>query len=478
MSKETESVLVTGNFNVLHLGHIRLLKFAKSFGKKLIVGIFSDQLAGNAVNVPLEHRLEAVAAIGFVDEVSSITTSLKDFILSHKPDVIVKGKEFEARNNPELHIIEQFGGRLIFSSGEVGTTFDGLEEKGLNIPSSAKTKIEQFMRKHKITVSRLEGLIDDFANKRICILGDIIIDEYIDCFALGMSQEEPTLVVTPNERKQFLGGAGIVASHASELGSNVKFLSVGGLDYNRNFAAKTLENYNVDYSFVIDNTRPTTLKQRFRSQGKSLLRVSTLSQQAIPNNLQELVLSEFEKEASTFDAVIFSDFNYGCLPQPLVDEIIKLAKKYNCFIAADSQSSSQTGDISRFRGADLITPTEREARLAIQNFDDGLVVLADKVMEKSQAKLALLKLGSEGILGQYADKSEIMPYTERLDALNPQAVDASGAGDSVLITASLALASGANLWEASLLGSIAAFIQVGRVGNTPIKKSELLAIIS
>jgi rfaE bifunctional protein kinase chain/domain len=253
---------------------------------------------------------------------------------------------------------------------------------------------------------------------------------------------------------------------------------VAGQDSARDFAATELEKRGVDYSYIIDTTRPTTVKQRFRSQGKSLLKVSTLSQQAISSNLQNLVLSEFEQVASRFDAIVFSDFNYGFLPQPLVEKTIKIAKQNNLFIAADSQSSSQFGDVSRFRGADLITPTEREARLAIQNYDDGLVVLADKLMSKSEAKHILLKLGSEGMLAQLANKENKMPHTERLDALNAQPIDVSGAGDSVLITATLALAAGANLWEASLLGSIAAFIQVGRVGNVPISRNEILQVLS
>ena len=147
-------------------------------------------------------------------------------------------------------------------------------------------------------------------------------------------------------------------------------------------------------------------------------------------------------------------------------------------ISADSQSSSQFGDVSRFQGAHLITPTEREARLALHNYDDGLVVLADKLMAKTSAQNILLKLGSDGMIAQLVQKQDGLRHTERLDALNINPVDVSGAGDSVLITASLALAAGATLWQASLLGSVAAFIQVGRVGNIPIRSSEITQVLS
>ena len=442
------------------------------------MGVFSDAIAKNAVDVPQDLRIEAVSSIDLVHEVKVIDSPLEEFIDKHRPDIVVKGKEFENKYNTELDVLNGYGGKLIFSSGEMGIVSSKKSEEGLNIPSSTQNTIKSFMLRHNITTRRLIDILDSFATKKICVFGDTIIDEYIDCFALGMSQEEPSLVVSPQETTKFIGGANIVAAHASQLGADVKLLSVTGRDSERDFAASVLDKYNVNYSFVIDSTRPTTLKQRFRSQGKSLLRVSKLSQQAIPINLQKLILKEFEKAASSYDLIVFSDFNYGCLPQSLVDNIIKIAKSYNSIIAADSQSSSQYGDVSRFIGADLITPTEREARLALQNFDDGLVVLADKLMEKTKSKFILLKLGSEGMISQLAERQNQIPHTEKLDSLNPQAIDVSGAGDSVLITSSLALAAGANLWEASLLGNIAAYIQVGRTGNIPLTKNEILQVFS
>lgn len=469
--------LVTGNFNVLHPGHIRLLKFARNLSNKLIVGVFSDEIAGNAVDAKQEERIEAVEAIGLVDEVLLISNSLEHFITAQKPDVIVKGKEYENRFNPELDILQDYGGQLIFSSGEMGIASESHSGDSIFVPKSTRKLIDAFMTRHGITLQRLIDLIDSFADRKICVLGDIIVDEYIDCFALGMSQEEPTLVVSPQQTTQFLGGAGIVAAHASQLGAEVHFLSVTGQDQARNFAAKVLEKHHVNYSFIVDTARPTTVKQRFRSQGKSLLRVSSLSQQAIPSKLQDLIFAEIEKIVKKVDLIIFSDFNYGCLPQPLVDKIIKVGKLNNVVIAADSQSSSQVGNVSRFKGADLITPTEREARLAIQNYDDGLVVLANKLLSQTNSKYILLKLGTDGLIAQVSENEMITPHTERLSALNPKAEDVSGAGDSVLTTSALSLSSGANLWEASLLGSIAAFIQVGRTGNIPLEKNELLQVM-
>ena len=472
-----ETVLVTGNFNVLHPGHIRLLKFAKSFEKRLIVGVNSDEFAGGLVDSSEILRKEAVSSIDIVDECFLVNEPIDIFIQRHKPKIIVKGKEYEKEHNPELQALSEYGGQLIFNSGDIGSTSHTSLKTQNDKLASARVAISSFMTKHKIKKDHLLRILNKFANKKICIIGDLIVDEHVDCFPLGMSREEPCIVVSPQESRRFLGGAAIVAAHSSTLGAKANFLSVAGNDEVRDFAATNLENFGVDYKFMIDHVRPTTVKQRFRSLERSLLKVTKLSQQPISENLQELMFAEFKAAAIGADLIIFSDFNYGCLPQPLVKKISEFAIEQRIMIAADSQSSSQYGDIGRFQGANLITPTEHEARVALQNYDDGIVVLADKLMKKTSSENILLKLGSDGLIAQCQKQTEKTPHTEKLDALNSNPKDVSGAGDSMLATASLALISGANLWEASLLGNIAAFLQVSRVGNVPIQSQEIAEVI-
>jgi bifunctional ADP-heptose synthase (sugar kinase/adenylyltransferase) len=194
-------------------------------------------------------------------------------------------------------------------------------------------------------------------------------------------------------------------------------------------------------------------------------------------SLQSQIFSKIEEELDKIDLLVFSDFNYGCLPQSLVEKIIDSAKRRGILLAADSQSSSQIGDISRFKGMDILTPTEREARISIRNHEDGLVVLAEMLRQQSSAKNILLKLGEEGVLIHSANglaTGQVNEWeTDRVGALNSAPKDVAGAGDSLLITCALTLAAGGNIWEAACLGSLAAAVQVGRVGNTPIQVSEL-----
>ena len=190
--------------------------------------------------------------------------------------------------------------------------------------------------------------------------------------------------------------------------------------------------------------------------------------------LQTQIMLALDLAMTGADLLVFSDFNYGCLPQPLVEQLVVIAKSRGVMMVADSQSSSQVGDISRFRGMDLITPTEREARISIRNREDGLVVLAEQLRQQASARNVLLKLGEEGLLIHAGNGKGDGWLTDRVDALNSAPKDVAGAGDSLLIASAMTLASGGNIWEAACLGSLAAAVQVGRVGNTPLRTEELL----
>jgi rfaE bifunctional protein kinase chain/domain len=468
-------VFVSGHFNILHPGHLRLLRAAKEYGERLVVGVESDRLAGLAAHLPENLRLEGVQSHGLVDEAFIIDEPIAETISRLRPHVVVKGKEHETRHNPELVVLQHYGGRLVFSSGEtlfssidlIRKEFQALDHRTISLPTD-------YLTRHAIDKSRLVSLLNSVVRLKVCVVGDLIVDEYITCEPLGMSQEDPTIVVMPINSTRFVGGAGIVAAHAAGLGASVQFISVTGKDASRDFALEGLAAAGVEAQLLVDDSRPTTLKQRYRSKGKSLLRVSHLHQSAISATLQTQLMIAMEQALVGADLLVFSDFNYGCLPQPLVDQLVAMAKICGVFLAADSQSSSQVGDISRFKGMDLITPTEREARISTRNREDGLVVLAEQLRKQSAALNVLLKLGEEGLLIHAGGGKRDDWQTDRIDALNSAAKDVSGAGDSLLITSAMTLACGGTIWEAACLGSLAAAVQVGRVGNTPLRTEEFL----
>lgn len=468
------TVFVSGHFNILHPGHLRLLRSAKEYGDRLIVAVESDSIAGPAAHLPENLRLEGVQSNTLVDEAFIANEPISKVIDRLRPDVIVKGKEHELGYNPELKILKKYGGRLVFSSGEaIFSSFDLIQKEFNSLNSQFIDIPNSYLIRHSTNKIKLKNILDNFSNLKVCVIGDLIVDEYITCEPLGMSQEDPTIVVKPINSTLFIGGAGIVASHAAGLGAKVEFVSISGDDFSRAYALERLASSKVDAHILLDPSRPTTLKKRYRSKGKTLLRVSDLHQESISQELQEEILKALKPILIKADLLVFSDFNYGCLPQSLVDKIIIKAKECNVILAADSQSSSQLGDITRFKGMDLITPTEREARISLRNQEDGLVILAEKLKKQAKAKNIFIKLGEEGILIHSGNSKKDNWLTDKLEALNNSPKDVAGAGDSLLIASAMTIACGASIWEASILGSLAAAIQVGRVGNTPLSVDEI-----
>ncbi|MDC0533554.1 PfkB family carbohydrate kinase [Candidatus Pelagibacter sp.] len=473
-------VFVSGRFNVIHPGHLRLLRFAKKLGDYLIVGLESDAMANNEAYVSETLRLDGLKSNIWVDKVILIKDSISKTINKIKPHIIVKGKEHEKKFNIEKKIVESYGGKLFFSSGD--NVFSSLDIIKKEINQSSINTInfpKKYIKRHNIKSNSLKKILNNFSKLKVCVIGDIIVDEYITCEPIGMSQEDPTIVVTPIDKSKFLGGAGIVAAHVAGLGADVDLYSVTGNDLLSKFIKQKIKKYKINPFIYKDESRQTSYKQKFRSSDRAIFKVNQLQQTPINKSFQNIIFKTILKKIKKYDLILLSDFNYGVLAQDLVDKIINLSKRKKVIICADSQSSSQIGNISRFHDVNLLTPTEREARLSIQNNEDGLIVLVEKLRKKSKAKKILLKLGQEGILihtGNLKKNNKIL--TDRIGPMNLHPKDISGAGDCLLVASSLSEVSEANIWETAFLGSLASAIQVSRTGNIPLQFKELLKEIN
>jgi rfaE bifunctional protein kinase chain/domain len=465
-------VFVSGNFNVVHPGHLRLLKFAAEQGDVLVVGVNPDSTPG--VTLSQDMRLDNVRSISMVHHVVRLPGAAPDFISRLRPDIVVKGKEFEDRSNPEQAAVDGYGGRLVFSSGELRFASLSLLDRDSDVDFSTVRKPLEFPRRHGFEIAGLKQLLTRLQGMRVTVIGDLIVDEYVTCDAVGMSQEDPTIVVTPLVTRTFVGAAGVVSAHARGLGADVRFLTLVGDDEAARFSRDTLEQQGVECHYFVDETRPTSRKQRFRALNKTLLRVNHLRQHAASQQIQRKMLAAAKAALKTSDLLLFSCFNYGCLPQELVDAISEHARGRGVMMAADSQASSQTGDVSRFRGMTLLTPTEREARIALNDFVSGLAVVSERLIERSGTKNLVITLGAEGALINTMMAGGHM-QSDRLPAFNPSPKDVSGAGDSFFMASSMALRAGADIWQAGYLGSLAAALQVSRVGNLPLTSREFVA---
>lgn len=472
--KTAQSVLVYGNFRNLHTGHFRLLKYASELGSKLIVGI--SEL--NPTTQEAEFRFNLLSQLDFIDSVI-FYSSIEDLILKVKPDIIVKGKEFEGQENSELEVIRQVGARIIFSSGDFYLSeSDFTKQENANLFEITRNVTNYFSKNSNVREDNLRQYVQGFRSLKVCVVGDLIIDRYINCKAVGLSQEDSMVVYTPIRQKDYLGGAGIVAAHCATLGAETTLVTLTGSDKAAAWADSQLNECSVKNVSFVDENRPTTQKNRFRSNGNSLFRLSEYQNFPIQKEMKSELIRYLSSNIQDFDLLIFSDFSYGFVDQQLARTVISNAKKAGVIIAADSQSSSQIGSLDKFRDCDLITPTEKEARLELRNEVDGLGVIADKLRNQIGAHNLILKLGSDGILVDGIAKHDETFLAQSVPAFNSQPVDVSGAGDSLLAASAMSLAQNSTLLEAGIIGSISAAVQVSREGNKPIRNDELMQIIS
>jgi len=362
-----------GCFDILHPGHLRHLAWAKQQGDLLVVSVSGDGVVGKGLQrpyVPQDLRAENIAALEVVDYVTIDHNNWAGPALEAlRPDIYVKGKEFQdvydGRFGRERQLVESYGGRIHFSSGEVIYSSTKIIQDYKDKLEPVPEQVRAFCRRHNITEQRLQQLIEQFSKKKILVVGDTIIDKYIHCDRLGMSADAPVLVVRPQEFHTFLGGAAIVAQHIQSFGAQVQFLSVVGNDPDAEYARAELAKRHVPAQLIADSSRPSTVKTRYLSDGKKLLNVNTFHDHNLDSATTAQVLAEIDKIASSVDCIAICDFSYGVVTVPIIEALCKIGVERRAPIIGDVQSSSQMGNVARLKGVTLTTPSEREARLAL-----------------------------------------------------------------------------------------------------------------
>ena len=479
-SDNQKLVLVSGLFNILHPGHFRLLQFARSQGHRLLVALQTAPTSHDSLTIDVNERLRNVRSISYVDHAFILEGSLRDCISEHKPDIVVKGWEFVDKQNPERELLDAYGGKLIFCPDQSTHVSFSKFANQPNSPFSAIKLSTNFVKRRGIDNEKIVKTIQQFSEIEVCVIGDLIVDEYINCAAVGMSREDPTLVVKPENSALFIGGAGIVARHAQELGANVNFISVTGDDQMRHYCIKQFTKAGLTSRLFVDDTRSTTKKTRYRTSGKTMLRVNDFNSHSISKDIQQSILNEFKRVCHNVDLLVLSDFNYGVLPPQLAVSLIQNASENGIPIVADSQTSSQVGNLAKFVGVSLVTPTEHEIRLTLNDFESGLVALSNKLRQMLKVKNVVVTLAQHGVLITSSDGVELEDGFEndRLPAFQASPIDVSGAGDAFMVTSALALAARESIWTASYIGAMSSAIQVSREGNIPISPDELKSILN
>lgn len=472
-------IMCHGVFDIVHPGHVRHLLYAKSKANILVASLTADRHIDKGKyrpHVPQDLRALNLAAFELVDYVviDENPTPL-DNLRIIQPDYFAKGYEYSAtgdlhpKTQEELEVVQSYGGELLFTPGDIVYSSSNLIN--LAPPVLKLEKLMMLMDAERVSFDRLRETLGKMKNKRVHVVGDTIVDSYTHCAMIGGQTKTPTMSVLFEKQIDFIGGAAIVAEHMKAAGAEVMFSTVLGNDKYKDFVLEGLAEAGVECRAIIDGTRPTVNKNAIVAGGYRLLKIDTLDNSSISDNVLSQ-LTDHIQETPT-DAIVFSDFRHGMFNRRTIPKLIEAIPE-GCYRVADSQVASRWGNITEFRGFDLITPNEREARFATGDQDSGIRPLASAVFDAAQCKLLILKLGDRGVLTCRGSQHEKLDSFFVIDSFVDRIVDAVGAGDALLAYTTLAMLADGNEAVATILGSMAAACECEADGNIPITPEHVL----
>lgn len=311
---------------------------------------------------------------------------------------------------------------------------------------------------------------ESFGRLNVWIIGDIMVDEYVTGQVSRISPEAPIPVLNYGAVERIAGGASNVAHNVAKLGSRVTMLGVLGDDAAGRWLKGHLESQQIKTDgLIVEADRATTVKRRFATKSQQLLRVDLENTEPITDLTRKMLLSLIVNSADDIDAVILSDYQKGVLSSPdFVRQIIAVCNEHQIVVTIDSKSSR----IEAFRNATFVKPNnlELEAAVGIKIIDDeSLNAAGDCYLKQSGANALIVTRGAKGISVFEKDRPR-KDYPSKA----VQVYDVTGAGDTVISTATLGFASGMTLEEAVILGNAAAGVVISKVGTVPVTAEELI----
>ncbi|MFH1394716.1 MAG: D-glycero-beta-D-manno-heptose-7-phosphate kinase [Candidatus Omnitrophota bacterium] len=317
--------------------------------------------------------------------------------------------------------------------------------------------------------STLKNVVSLFGKKRILVIGDLLLDQFIWGEVSRISPEAPVPVVWVKRDGFMPGGACNVANNLASLGAEVSLVGIVGKDEKGGILKSLLEERKVGIEGIItDQNRPTILKTRVIAHHQQVVRIDREDISHVTGKHLAFIKDYVSQNIKKFDAVIIEDYGKGIITPSLLKIVVPIAKRYNKIVAVDPKENH----FSYYKGIDVITPNHHEAAKAVGfdlNSDETFKKGGDKLLKKLRAKVILLTLGENGMMVCQKGKD---PY--KIPTLAQEVFDVSGAGDTVIATYVLSAVSGGSPVLAAHIANCAAGIVVGKIGVAVVEQKELL----
>jgi len=478
--KKKKIVLCHGVFDLLHIGHIKHFKEAKSLGDILIVTLTPDAYVNKGPQRPTfteKLRLEAIAALECVNYVALNTTPTAiNVIKKLKPNIYCKGQDYVDHKNDvsgnikkEIDLVRKTGGKIV----STGTrTFSSSKLINLNESHSESHKTLVTNIKKKYSFQKIRSLIESFKKIKVLIIGETIIDQYVFCEALGKSGKEPMLVLRDIKTEEYIGGASVIARHLSPFCKNVSLLSMIGEKGEYFTTIKKKLPKNINFKFIRKKNSPTILKRRFLDNitNNKVLGVYTINDDILSTKEEKSFYNILKNSIPKYDLVIVSDYGHGLISNKNAKLICKLSK----YLALNAQvNAANVGyhSMRNYKNIDCVIVNEKEIRHELRDKNSKIDFLMKRLSREQSIKNLVVTRGSEGAIF-YSKKDNKF---NKSDAFVKSVVDKIGAGDAMLSIISLCLKNGLNKELSLLISSLAGAQSVKTIGNKEtINKTKIL----
>ncbi len=315
----------------------------------------------------------------------------------------------------------------------------------------------------------MEKILDKFRGKKILIIGDIMLDIYVRGTVERISPEAPVPIFAQKNESCSLGGAGNVANNVKSLGGIPLLIGVIGNDVEGATVLKILkENKIKTDGVIIDDSRPTISKTRIIAHNQQILRIDKEEDAYINKDLKKILLSRIFDLMEKADGIIFEDYDKGTITPNVIKKVI--AKGKDKIITADPKFRN----FFQYKNISLFKPNLKEVGTSLgKTFTQRKdIVNAGKSLRKKLNSPVLITIGRSGMMLFDNGIQEIIP------AYSKEVFDVTGAGDTVIATATLALLAGASLVQSAKIASISAGIEVGKFGASIVTISEIKKALS
>lgn len=320
-------------------------------------------------------------------------------------------------------------------------------------------------------LARLKKIVQQFKSKKILVVGDVGIDRYTIGSVDRISPEAPVPIVHVQQVQLKLGLAANVADNIRCLGATPWMVGVVGRDTQAGVLKGLFNQEKISPNYLIsDSSRQTVLKERVVSERQQLLRIDYENTHPVSAIVEDQLLKRIRFVLERSDAVILQDYAKGLVSEELSREMIALCAKQGRLLAVDPNSKTP---LERYAGATFMTPNTKEAEalsgVKIVDFH-SLMQAGDALVRTTRARYVVVTRGKEGMAVFPADLLEPVFF---IPTYVREVYDVSGAGDTVISVMTLAMAAGATIVEAAIIGNLAAGVEVGKRGTATVSVPEI-----